>query len=253
MEWLIVAVVAAVVLYIALSPDPFASALRAKIPGLQRRAASAVERVDDRVEAAKAAQTGLVRKGRRSLYEIQQMLAESELELDAALREIEDDKTAIGLARKNNDRETFNTLVAELNRDTAYHAQLAAHHEELVAELKSLEVTVDEQRVKEQEITMQGRVMVSKARVADVTTIVNEAVAGLTDSGADAHMAEAEKILRRTTARANAAKTAAGGLTPDERASKKADAYLKQARQGSTGVSSDELWEQMNAPTASSG
>ncbi len=252
MEWIIGAVILAVILYVLFSPDPFASALRAKIPGLQRRAASAVERVDDRVEAAKAAQGGLVRKGRRSLYDIQQLLAESELELDAALNEIEEDKQAIALARKNNDRETFNVLVAELNRDTAYHAQLAEHHKSLVTELKSLEVTVDEQRAKEREIQSQGRVMVSKARVADVTAMVNEAVAGLSESGADAHMDEAERILRRTTARANAAKTAAGGLTPDERSQKKADAYLKQARQGTTGVSADELWEQMSAPVSPS-
>jgi len=86
-----------------------------------------------------------------------------------------------------------------------------------------------------------------QARVADMVAGVNEALAGLTDNSADAHMAEAEKILRRTTARANASKAAAEGLTPNERAEKKAAAYIKQAKSGTTGVNVDDLWNQMSA------
>ena len=237
----------AVVLYVLISPDPFASAIRAKIPFWQRKAANAVDTVDARVEAAKSAQRGTVQKGRRSLYDLKIMLAESQQELDGVIAEIEDDKKALALARKNGDKDAFATLVAELNRDTAFHAELLESHQKLIEELKALEVGVDEQRDKENVLTQQGRVMVAQARVADMVAGVNEALAGLTDNSADAHMAEAEKILRRTTARANASKAAAEGLTPNERAEKKAAAYIKQAKSGTTGVNVDDLWNQMSA------
>ncbi len=239
-------------LYVLFSPDPFASALRAKIPFLQRKAADAVDRVDSRVEAAKAAQRGTVRKGRMSLYELQTMLAESKVDLDRVNGEIEDDQKAMALARKNEDRDAFNTLVAEYNRDVAYRDQLLASHEQLIGQLKTLEVGVDEQRSKEKEIEMQGRVMVAQARVNDMVTSVNEALAGLTDNGADNQMSEAKKILDRTTARANASKAAAEGLTPNERAEKKAAAYIKQAKSGgNAGVNADDLWNQMGAAKTS--
>lgn len=252
MEWLIVAAIVATVLYVAFSPDPFASALRARIPWAQGKAANVVDSVESRTAAASAAQEGTVKRGRRSLYQVQQELAASEVEIDRAAKEIEEDNAALALAHKNNDRETFGTLAEELDRDTAYHAQLMANHALLVTELKSLEVSVDEQRAKQRAIEMQGRVMRSQGRVADVVASVQEARAGLDDNGADAQMSAAQKMLDRSMARATASKRAAEGLTPNERADKKAQAYLQQAKQGTTGVSADELWEQMSAPAAPS-
>lgn len=239
--WIVIVLVA----YVLISPDPFARAIRAKIPFWQRKAGNAIDSVDARVEAARQAQGGTVKRGRMSLYDLHQMLAASETELDRANEEIEDDQKAMALARKNEDRETFDTLVAEYNRDVPYRDQLLAAHTQLIEQLKTLEVGVDEQRAKQREIDMQGRVMVAQARVNDMVANVNEALAGLTDNGADAQMQAAQEILDRTSARANASKAAAEGLTPNERAEKKAAAYLKQAKSGSTGVNADDLWNQM--------
>lgn len=253
MEWIIGAVIFAVILYVALSPDPLASAIRARIPWAQRKAANVIDSVESRTAAAASAQEGTVRRGRRSLYDVQSELAASEIELNRAAEEVDEDNAALALARKNNDRETFETLAAELNRDTAYHGQLMQHHQALVNELKSLEVAVDEQRDKARAIAMQGSLMRSQARVADVVTQVHEAQAGLNENGAEAQMDEAQKILDHTMARATASQAAAQGLTPNERAEKKAAAYIKQVQQGGSGVNADELWNQMSTPAASSG
>lgn len=247
MPWeIVVLFVGLVVLYFWLSPDPFASAVRAKVPFLQKRAAKAIDSVDTRVEAAKAAQAGTVRKGRLSLYSIQQSLAELDVELSRANDEIENDKAAMALAHKQGDRETFDTLVEELNRDVALQNSLVETRSQIVEQLESLEVTVDEQRAKERLIESQGRVMVVKARVNDVMTEINEARANLTDNGADAQMEAAQKILDATTARAKASETAAAGLTPDERSEKKAREYMEQARRGNAGVNADDMWKQLD-------
>lgn len=237
------------VLLLVVSPK-FRSAVSARIPWFADRATSAVDSVESRTAAAAAAQDSTVRRGRRSLYQVQQELAASEMEINRAAKEIDEDNAALALAHKNNDRETFGTLAEELNRDRAYHAQLVANHKLLVGELKNLEVGVDEQREKQRMIGMQGSLMRSQARVADVTASVQEARAGLDDNSADAHMEAAQKMLDRSMARATASKNAAEGLTPNERADKKAAAYIKQARQGTTGINADALWEQMNAPAA---
>lgn len=248
MDPLMIGVIVVVVigLAVAFSPDPFSSALRARIPWLQKKAANAVDSVEARTAAGQAAQAATVRFGRKSLYEIGQELAASEIELDRAAVEIEEDNAAIALARKNNDRESFDFWVAEVNRDTAYHKQLLASHNQIVEQLKTLEVSVDQQRDKEKEIEAQGRVMRSQARVADVTVGVNEAQAGLNNNGAAAHMDTAQKILDEKMAKAKAAQRAAEGLTPSERQEQKAEAYLKQVRAGA-GVNADALWNQMAA------
>lgn len=238
------------VLYVLISPDPFASALRAQIPFLQRKGANAVDSVDARVEAAKQAQEGTVRFGRKSLYDIQVELASSKINLDRAKIAINDDNQALALAKKNNDRDAFNTLVQHLNNDTAYYNGLVENHEAIVEQLKSLEVTVDDQEQKEKMIDMQGSLMISKARVADVVEQVNKAQAGLTDNGADAHMKAAQKILDRKTSGAMAATVAAGGLTQGERDEKLAQKYVQQAKTGA-GISADDLWAKMDSGSKS--
>lgn len=247
-------IVIVVVLYVLISPDPFASAIRAKIPFLQRKAADAVDRVDSRVEAAKAAQRGTVLKGRKGLYAIQQQLAEIDVELARVTDEIADDKAALAKAHQNEDREAFESLVQELNRDTAQQNVLIDTRAQVVKSLKDLEVAVDEQRAKERMIEDQGRVMVSKARVNDIMAEINETRAGLNSNGAEAQMEAAQKVLDKTTARANASQAAAEGLTSDERAKKKADAYIQQVKSGGDkGVKAGDLWNQMSEsskPTA---
>jgi hypothetical protein len=69
----------------------------------------------------------------------------------------------------------------------------------------------------------------------------------LTDNSADSQMAAAQKILDKTSARAKASQAAAEGLTGDERAQNKAQAYKDQVKQGSTGVNGDDLWKQMDS------
>lgn len=237
---------AAAVLYIAFSPDPFASAIRAKIPFWQRKAGDAVDSVDARVAAGKSAQHGTVRKGRHSLFELNTLLAESEQDVVRYTKEVNDGQKAIALARKNEDREAFDSLVIELNDDQEALAGALSSHQELLDELKALEVGVDEQRKKERMLERNGRVMVGKDRVADMQIGVNLALSGLDDNGADAHMAEAERLLNKKLARATASKVAANGLTPGERAEKKAAQYLKIAESGSTAVNADELWNKLD-------
>jgi hypothetical protein len=242
---LVIAVV--VVLYVFLSPDPFASAIRAKIPGLQMKAANAIDSVEARTDAAQAAQESTVRKGRTTLYSLKIMLAESQTEIEKVDGEIADDQKAMALAHKNGDKDTFVTLVNELNRDTAYRGQLVPAHEQLVNQLKTLEVGVDEQADKAREIAVQSRVMVAQARVNDLTAGVNEALAGLNGNSADSHMEAARKILDKTHARAIASADAAEGLTPNERSQKKAQAYIKQAKTGADSVDANALWDKMSA------
>jgi hypothetical protein len=239
-------VVIAAFLYVRFSPDRFASALRAQIPFLQGRAADAVDSVEARTSAAQAAQRGTVAKGRAGLYAINTQLAEIDVELNRVNDEITDDKNALALAHKKGDREAFDTLVAELNRDTARQNVLVDSREAVVASLKNLEVAVDEQREKEEMIRAQAHAMVSKAKVNDIIGEINEISAGLNDNGADAHMNEAQKILDKTTARANASQKAAEGLTDNERAEKKAAAYIAESKKGNTGVAADDLWAQMS-------
>ena len=239
--------VVAFLIWLFTSKSNLAGAIRARLQGKGEDAAKAVDRVDDRVTAAKNAQAGTVKKGRASLYIIQQQLAEVDVELDRVAGEIADDKAAIAKAHQNGDREAFNALVPELNRDVAHQNSEVDIRAQIVVQLKSLEVEVDDQRRKAQMIEDQGRVMISKARVNDIMAEVNEARAGLTDNGADSQMAAAQKILDRTTARAKASQVAAEGLTDDERAQKKAQAYKDQVKQGSSGVSADDLWNQMSA------
>ena len=167
-------IVVIVVLWIAISPDPLASAIRSKIPFLARKGANAVDTVDARIEAAKAAQHGTVIKGRHSLYELNILLAESEQDITRLDGEIDDDDKAIALARKNEDRPAFDALVIELNNDSEERATALQSHQELLDELKALEVGVDEQRKKERLLEQKGRVMISRDRVADMTIGVNE-------------------------------------------------------------------------------
>lgn len=234
------------VLYIAFSPDPFASAIRAKIPFWQRRAGDAVDSVDARVAAGKAAQHGTVSKGRHSLFELNILLAESEQEVNRFTKEVSEDQKALALARKNNDRPAFDALVSELNDDQEALAEGLSAHQQLLDELKELEVGVDEERRKERILEQKGRVMIGKDRVADMQIGVNLALSGLDDNGAEAHMAEAERILNKKLARAQASKAAASGLTPGERAEKKADQYLKIANSGASAVKADDLWNQLD-------
>lgn len=242
--YLIVALIVA--LYIAFSPDPFASAIRAKIPFWQRKAGDAVDGVDARVEASRAAQHGTVTKGRHSLLELNTLLAASEQDVNRYTEEVKDDQTALALARKNSDRTAFDALVVELNDDQEVLAGALSSHQELLTELNELEVGVDEQRKKERMLEQKGRVMVSKDRVADMQIGVNLALSGLDDNGADAQMAEAERLLDKKLARATASKVAANGLTPGERAEKKAAQYLKIAESGSTAVNADDLWNKLD-------
>jgi len=234
-------------IYVFTSHSNFASAIRALFQKKEQDAADAVDKVDSRVAAARSAQEGTVKKGRASLYSIQQQLAEVDVELGHTNSEIADDKAALAKTHQNNDRGAFDALVLELNRDTAHQNSLVDTRAEIVAQLKTLEVSVDEQRAKAQMIADQGRVMISKARVNDVIAEVNEARAGLTDNSADSQMEAAQKILDKTSARAKASQAAAEGLTDDERAQKKAQAYKDQVKQGSTGVNGDDLWKQMDS------
>lgn len=235
------------VLYVLFSPDPFANALRAKIPGLQRKAADAVDDVGSRVDAAQAAQRGTVQRGRAGLYAIQTQLGEIDVDLAHTNDEIADDKSALAKAHQNGDRDAFNALVAELNRDVAHQNVLVDTRAQVVSSLKGLEVAVDEQRQKEDLIRQNGQVMIAKARVNTIMAQINETRAGLNSNGAEAQMAAAQKVLDKTTARARASQVASEGLTDDERAQRKADAYKAQARQGSKGVDPNDLWDQMSA------
>jgi hypothetical protein len=239
--------VVVVVIYLVVSKSDLASAVRAWFTSGQKNAAGAVDSVKARTDAAQVAQDTTVRKGRTTLYSLKIMLAESQTEIEKVDGEIADDQNAMAMAHKNGDKDTFVTLVNELNRDTAYRNQLVPAHEQLVNQLKTLEVGVDEQADKAREIAIQSRVMVAQARVNDLTAGVNEALAGLNGNSADSHMEAARKILDKTHARAVASADAAEGLTPNERSQKKAQAYIKQAKTGADSIDANTLWDKMSA------
>ena len=134
-------------IYVFTSHSNFASAIRALFQKKEQDAADAVDKVDSRVAAARSAQEGTVKKGRASLYSIQQQLAEVDVELGHTNSEIADDKAALAKAHQNNDRGAFDALVLELNRDTAHQNSLVDTRAEIVAQLKTLEVSVDELEV----------------------------------------------------------------------------------------------------------
>lgn len=252
---IIVIIVAGVAFYFwaRTSDNPLAEAVRAKVPFLFAKAATLIDSVETRTTAALLAQRGIVKKGRIGLYDIQILLEEIDVDLDEAAQEIEDDKAALALAHKAGDKETFDSLVIELNKDVAFQNELVEDRESVMNDLNALEVAVDEARDKEKLVESAGRRKVSKARRNTILAEINEARAGLTDDGSvDRHMEEADKLLKKTTARANASQTAVEGLTPGERTERKMQAYLKQAKQGTaTDVNADDLWAQMSEPTKS--
>jgi len=246
--WVIVLIVLVLgaVLYVAFSKSDLASSIRTRFKSGEKKAADSVETVDSDITAAAGAQANNVKTGRKGLFQIQQELAASEVDLNHVNEKIDDLNHAIALAHKNGDQATFNILVEKLNEETNTRASFEADHQKIMDELKGLEVDVDLERAKQATIESQGRVMVSQARRNDVSASINQTRAGLNDSGSDALMAKAQKALDRSTATSIASGRAAEGLTPGERADKQAQAYIDRAKKA-PGVDAAALWDQMSA------
>jgi len=250
MGYLIGFIVLVVILYIIFGKGKLPTNVRTWFKGESSKAADNVETVDDDVTAARDAQAGIVQKGREGLFEIQQELGASEIQLGHVNDQIDDLNKAIALAHRNGDQETFNVLVGKLNAQTQLRAQFETDHTAIMTQLKGLEVTVDQERAKKDLIESQSRVMVSQARVNNVSASINQARAALDSNGSGALMAKAQKALDRSGADAIASQRAAEGLTEGERSDRRAAEYIAQAKTNVNAVDADSLWKQMDDTSA---
>lgn len=243
---LIVAAALVAVGYVLFGKDRLATAIRSWIPFLKNRAADKVDSVQVRTEVGAEKAKAAHQAGRRTLYEVNQLIEAARLEIKKKMDEVSADNKALKLAADAGDRAAFDALVAELNNDQAEYAAMEKSLAALQEERDSLAGYVDQQAKAAREKERRARELVVTERVADITTMVGEAKAGLAgqDTG-DADFAAAEKMVDKKMARANAAKNAGEGMTADERAQKQAAAYMAAANSGATAVRSDDLWAKM--------
>lgn len=216
--YLLIALV--VILWIAFSPDPLASAIRTRFVGAKARAAAALDDAVDRVEAAEASNENQLAKANAALVDIMGMRVAIQNKVDLATGAARKWQTAAENAASVQKQDL---VVEALTRKNAAAADLDSLQTQLTflckkeAEVQNAVNALQKRKaqLKEQRVQIKTR-----AKTAVTTLGVNELLAGVDLSGNNKDVTRAFEIVddleAKSGAMAEIAKTATAKQRMDE-------------------------------------
>lgn len=206
--------------WLVFSQHTFAVGVRSRVRSFFVKAGDTVSSVEDDTTSALELKAAQKKKGRRTVFDVRREIEEAEMELEAVREELKTDAEDAALALKHKDQAVYVEAKEEEERDLRTEARLLENLEHLYAELKEIQSVVSEINSQEADMRAEARELVSDGRVADLTSEMDKARAGLseTDSGENL-MEKARNKVKGKKAEARAArKMATEGATPEEAA-----------------------------------
>lgn len=217
LSWLIVLVIAGLVVWVALSKDRLAVALRVRFIGAKRQMADAVDDAIARIDTAISQADANMVKAKRGLAKVKSQRRTLETEIGEARKQVADYRRkadrAAALGREDLAREclirrkvaqgTVDKLVPQLEATKASETKI----EQTVSVLEARKAELRDKRVEVQRRATTAKVVLSTA----------ELMAGVDLDSGYTHVAAAEKIVTELEAQAGAMEEMAEVARADER------------------------------------